>query len=48
VGSECDPREGFLEPEQFEKLLAAIPENLHPLVRFLLPHWLSAGGREKD
>lgn len=30
-----DPREGFLEPEQFDQLLAAMPENLHPLMRFL-------------
>lgn len=30
-----DPRQGFLEPEQFEKLLAAMPKHLHPLMLFL-------------
>jgi integrase len=33
--TESDPREGFLYPEDFTKLRAAMPENLHPLMTYL-------------
>jgi integrase len=29
------PRQGFINPDLFEKLLAALPEKLQPLVIFL-------------
>jgi integrase len=32
---ESDPREGFLYLEEFEKLRAAMPENLHPIVTYM-------------
>jgi integrase len=32
---ESDPREGFLYPEEFTKLRAAMPENLHPIMTYL-------------
>jgi integrase len=32
---DSDPREGFLELDQFQKFLDALPENLRPVVRYL-------------
>jgi integrase len=32
---ELAPRKGFVDPPQFEKLLAALPENLRPLILFI-------------
>ncbi len=32
---DADPRQGFLIPQQFERLRAAMPEHLHPIVTFL-------------
>jgi len=32
--ADSNPREGFVEPDQFEKLIVALPENLRPLIKF--------------
>lgn len=45
--AEENVREGFVEHEDFEKLLAALPEKLRPLVRFLYETGCRVGAARK-
>ncbi len=41
------PRKGFIDPKEFEKLLAALPENLRPLMSFVYTTGCRVGAAQK-